>query len=65
MFLRHPLLLLLLFLFIAIFLSSRISKVNFLGSIRIKREMTQTSDSATPSPEHGLIFEELEPEHIT
>ena len=27
--------------------------------------MTWTRDSATPSPEHGPIFEEPEPEHIT
>jgi hypothetical protein len=27
--------------------------------------MSQTRDSATPSPEHGPIFEEPEPEHIT
>ena len=50
---------------IAVFLSSRISKVNFLGSIRTKREISRTRDSATLSPEHRLIFEELELEHIT
>ena len=27
--------------------------------------MSRTRDSATPSPEHGPIFEEPEPEHIT
>ena len=27
--------------------------------------MTRTRDCATPSPEHGPIFEEPEPEHIT
>ena len=65
MFLRHLLPLLLFFGSIAIFLSSRICKVNFLGSIRTKREMSRTRDSATPSPEHGPIFKEPEPEHIT
>ena len=57
--------LLLLFLFIAIFLSSRISKVNFLGSIGTIHEMSQIRDSATLSPEHGPILEEPELEHIT
>jgi hypothetical protein len=44
---------------------SGISKVDFLATIRTKREMSWTRDSATPSLEHGPVFEEAEPEDIT
>jgi hypothetical protein len=49
------------FIYCCVFLSSCISKVNILSSIRTKREMMRTRDSATSSPEHGPIFEEPEP----